>query len=94
MLFRSLDAQYAQKLGVNLHELLISQPDTGEQALEIVEMLVKSDAVDVIVVDSDAHSPGELEYVQFGIAVGRRAWLESKDVANTLPVRDLLKLVD
>jgi DNA polymerase (family X) len=46
-----------------------------------------------LVVDSDAHSPGELENVQFGIAVARRAWLESKDVANTLPLRDLLRLV-
>jgi DNA polymerase (family X) len=46
-----------------------------------------------LVVDSDAHSPGELENVQFGIAVARRAWLESKDVANTLQLRDLLKLV-
>ncbi|HVC27178.1 MAG TPA: DNA polymerase/3'-5' exonuclease PolX [Nitrososphaerales archaeon] len=46
-----------------------------------------------LVVDSDAHSPGELKNVQFGIAVARRAWLEAKDVANTLPLRDLLKLV-
>ena len=46
-----------------------------------------------LVVDSDAHSPGELENVQFGVAVARRAWLESKNVANTLPLRDLLKLV-
>jgi DNA polymerase (family 10) len=46
-----------------------------------------------LVVDSDAHSPGELKNVQFGIAVARRAWLERKDVANTLPLRDLLKLV-
>lgn len=46
-----------------------------------------------LVVDSDAHTPGELENVQYGIAVARRAWLESKNVANTLPLRDLLKLV-
>ena len=50
----ALDAQYAQKLGVNLQELLISQPDTGEQALEIVDALVRSGAVDLIVVDSVA----------------------------------------
>ena len=50
----ALDTQYAQKLGVNLQELLISQPDTGEQALEIVELLARSGAVDVIVVDSVA----------------------------------------
>ncbi|MFM2347381.1 MAG: recombinase RecA [Pseudomonadota bacterium] len=50
----ALDAQYAQKLGVNLQELLISQPDTGEQALEIVDALVRSGAVDLIVIDSVA----------------------------------------
>ena len=50
----ALDAQYAQKLGVNLQELLISQPDTGEQALEIVDALVRSGSVDLIVVDSVA----------------------------------------
>lgn len=50
----ALDPYYAQKLGVNVEELLVSQPDTGEQALEIVEMLVRSAAVDVIVVDSVA----------------------------------------
>jgi recombination protein RecA len=50
----ALDPTYAQKLGVNVSELLISQPDTGEQALEIADMLVRSGAVDVIVVDSVA----------------------------------------
>jgi len=50
----AFDSTYAKKLGVNLDELLISQPDTGEQALEITEMLVRSNAVDVIVVDSVA----------------------------------------
>lgn len=50
----ALDPAYAQRLGVNLDDLLISQPDTGEQALEIVDMLVRSGAVDVIVVDSVA----------------------------------------
>ena len=50
----ALDIQYAQKLGVNLQELLISQPDTGEQALEIVDSLCRSGAVDLIVVDSVA----------------------------------------
>ena len=50
----ALDTQYAQKLGVNLQELLISQPDTGEQALEITETLVRSGAVSVVVVDSVA----------------------------------------
>ncbi len=50
----ALDVQYAQKLGVNLQEMLISQPDTGEQALEIVDSLVRSGAVDLIVIDSVA----------------------------------------
>src|SRR4029450_5388675 len=47
----ALDVQYAQKLGVNLQELLISQPDTGEQALEIVDALVRSASVDLVVID-------------------------------------------
>jgi recombination protein RecA len=50
----ALDSQYAQKLGVNLQDLLISQPDTGEQALEVVDSLVRSGAVDLVVVDSVA----------------------------------------
>src|SRR3990172_8440532 len=48
----ALDPQWAQKVGVNLDDLLISQPDTGEQALEITETLIRSGAIDVIVVDS------------------------------------------
>jgi recombination protein RecA len=50
----ALDPSYAQKLGVNVDELLVSQPDTGEQALEITDMLVRSAAVDVIIIDSVA----------------------------------------
>jgi recombination protein RecA len=50
----ALDPVYAEKLGVNVQELLVSQPDTGEQALEITDMLVRSGAVDVVVVDSVA----------------------------------------
>ncbi len=50
----ALDPIYAAKLGVNIDDLLVSQPDTGEQALEIVDMLVRSNAVDIIVVDSVA----------------------------------------
>jgi len=50
----ALDVQYAQKLGVNIPDLLISQPDTGEQALEIVDSLVRSGAVDLVVIDSVA----------------------------------------
>src|SRR3990167_1190754 len=50
----ALDPLWAQKLGVNLEELLISQPDTGEQALEIAETLIRSGGVDVLVIDSVA----------------------------------------
>src|SRR3954470_14557835 len=50
----ALDPVYAKKLGVNIDELIVSQPDTGEQALEIVDTLVRSNAVDVLVVDSVA----------------------------------------
>ena len=50
----ALDPQYAEKLGVNVDELLVSQPDTGEQALEITDMLVRSGAEDVVVIDSVA----------------------------------------
>src|SRR5674476_951432 len=50
----ALDPQYAQKLGVNVSELLISQPDTGEQALEIADMLVRSGSVDIVAIDSVA----------------------------------------
>ena len=50
----ALDPEYAQRIGVNLNDLLISQPDTGEQALEITETLVRSSAVDIVIVDSVA----------------------------------------
>ena len=50
----ALDPSYAEKLGINMDELLVSQPDTGEQALEITDMLVRSGAVDVVVIDSVA----------------------------------------
>ena len=50
----ALDPQYAKKLGLNIEELIVSQPDTGEQALEIAEMLVRSNAISVIVIDSVA----------------------------------------
>jgi recombination protein RecA len=64
----ALDPVYARKLGVNIEELLISQPDTGEQALEIVEMLTRSGAVDVIVVDSvAAQIEGEMGDAHMGL---------------------------
>jgi recombination protein RecA len=50
----ALDAEYAKKLGVDIDNLLVSQPDNGEQALEIAEMLVRSNAVDIVVIDSVA----------------------------------------
>src|SRR5947208_5547294 len=50
----ALDPAYAKKLGVNIDELIVSQPDTGEQALEIVDTLVRSNAIDVLVIDSVA----------------------------------------
>ena len=69
----ALDPQYAQKLGVNIDDLLISQPDTGEQALEIADMLVRSGSVDVIVIDSvaaltpKAEIEGEMGEPQMGL---------------------------
>src|SRR5580765_6533841 len=69
----ALDAAYAQKLGVELDNLLVSQPDNGEQALEIVEVLVRSNSVDVIVVDSvaalvpRAEIEGEMGEAQMGL---------------------------
>src|SRR6185295_7296105 len=69
----ALDAQYAQKLGIDLENLLVSQPDHGEQALEIVEVLVRSNSVDVVVVDSvaalvpKAEIEGEMGEAQMGL---------------------------
>jgi recombination protein RecA len=69
----ALDAQYAQKLGVDLENLLVSQPDHGEQALEIVEVLIRSGGVDVVVVDSvaalvpKAEIEGEMGEAQMGL---------------------------
>jgi recombination protein RecA len=69
----ALDAQYAQKLGVDLDNLLVSQPDNGEQALEIVEVLVRSGSIEVVVVDSvaalvpKAEIEGEMGEAQMGL---------------------------
>jgi len=69
----ALDAAYAQKLGVDLENLLVSQPDNGEQALEIVEVLIRSASVDVVVVDSvaalvpKAEIEGEMGEAQMGL---------------------------
>jgi recombination protein RecA len=69
----ALDPSYAEKLGVNINDLLVSQPDTGEQALEITDMLVRSSAVDLVVVDSvaaltpKAEIEGEMGEMQVGL---------------------------
>jgi recombination protein RecA len=69
----ALDPSYAEKLGVNVNELLVSQPDTGEQALEITDMLVRSNAVDLVVIDSvaaltpKAEIEGEMGEMQMGL---------------------------
>ena len=69
----ALDPSYAEKLGVNVNDLLVSQPDTGEQALEITDMLVRSGAVDIVVVDSvaaltpRAEIEGEMGELQVGL---------------------------
>jgi recombination protein RecA len=69
----ALDPSYAEKLGVNISDLLVSQPDTGEQALEITDMLVRSNAVDIVVVDSvaaltpKAEIEGEMGELQVGL---------------------------
>ena len=69
----ALDPEYAGKLGVNVDDLLVSQPDTGEQALEITDMLVRSNAIDVIVIDSvaalvpKAEIEGEMDDMHVGL---------------------------
>ena len=76
----ALDSHYADKLGVNLKELLVSQPDSGEQALEITETLVRSSALDIIVVDSVAAlvPRAELEGEMGDAHVGLQARLMSQ----------------
>src|SRR3979411_74856 len=78
----ALDPIYARKLGVNVDELLISQPDTGEQALEICDTLVRSGAVDVLVIDSVAAlvPKAELEGEMGGVLAGRQARLMSQEL--------------
>jgi recombination protein RecA len=76
----ALDPDYAGKLGVNVDDLLVSQPDTGEQALEITDMLVRSNAVDVIVIDSVAAlvPKAEIEGEMGDMHVGLQARLMSQ----------------
>ena len=77
---QALDPDYAGKLGVNVDDLLVSQPDTGEQALEITDMLVRSNAVDVIIVDSVAAlvPKAEIEGEMGDMHVGLQARLMSQ----------------
>lgn len=76
----AIDPLYAKQLGVNIDELILSQPDNGEQALEIVEMLAKSEAIDIIIIDSVAAlvPQAEIEGIMTDTQVGLHARLMSK----------------
>src|SRR5258706_1740394 len=76
----ALDPSYARKLGVNMNELLVSQPDSGEEALTIAETLIKSNAVDVVVLDSVAAliTKAELEGQMGDVTMGAQARLMSQ----------------
>ena len=80
----ALDPEYSKRIGVNIEELLISQPDTGEQSLEITETLVRSGAVDVIVIDSVAAlvPKAELDGEMGDVHVGLQARLMSQALRN------------
>ncbi len=84
----ALDPIYAEKLGINIADLIISQPDYGEQALDIVEMLVRSNAIDIIVVDSVAAlvPKAELDGDMGDVHVGLQARLMSQALRKLTPV--------
>lgn len=84
----ALDPEYAKKIGVKIEDLLISQPDAGEQALDIVETLVRSNAIDVIVVDSVAAlvPRAEIEGEMGDQHVGRQARLMSQALRKLTPI--------
>lgn len=84
----ALDPEYAKKIGVNVEELLISQPDTGEQALDIVETLVRSGGIDVIVIDSVAAltPKAEIEGEMGDMQIGAQARLMSKALRKLTPL--------
>ncbi len=84
----ALDSSYARKIGINVDDLLISQPDYGEQALDIAEMLVRSGAVDVIVVDSVAAlvPKAELEGDMGDVHMGLQARLMSQALRKLTPI--------
>ncbi len=86
----AIDPDYAEKLGVDIDELILSQPDSGEQALEIVEMLAQSGAIDIIVVDSVAAlvPQAELDGVMSDNQVGLQARLMSKAMRKLAGVLD------
>ena len=81
----ALDARYARKLGVDIDNLLVSQPDSGEQALEIAEVLIRSGAIDIVVVDSVAAlvPRAELEGEMGDAQMGLQARLMSQALAQT-----------
>lgn len=91
----AMDPQYAQNLGVKLDELLISQPDTGEQALEIVESLVRSGKIDVIVIDSVAAltPKDEIEGEMGAHHVGKQARLMSQALRKLTSIASKSKTV-
>ncbi len=84
----ALDAQHAAKLGVNIQDLIISQPDFGEQALEIAELLVRSGAVDLVVIDSVAAlvPKAELEGDMGDVHMGLQARLMSQALRKLTPI--------
>ena len=87
----ALDPAYAKRLGVNVDELLISQPDTGEQALEIADMLVRSGAVDVIIIDSVAAltPKAEIEGEMGDQHMGLQARLMSQALRKLPPISNV-----
>jgi recombination protein RecA len=96
----ALDAQYAKKLGVKTEDLLISQPDNGEQALEIADMLVKSGAVDVIVIDSVAalvprsEIEGEMGQPQMGLQARLMSQALRKLTANVSRAKTMIIFIN
>jgi len=96
----ALDPQYARKLGVNVEELLISQPDNGEQALEIADMLVRSGSVDVVVIDSvaaltpKAEIEGEMGEPQMGLQARLMSQALRKLTANIKRSNTLLVFIN
>jgi recombination protein RecA len=91
----ALDPEYARKIGVKLQELLISQPDTGEQALEIVESLVRANSIDVIVVDSVAAltPKDEIEGDMGSAQMGKQARLMSQALRKLTAITSKSKTI-